>query len=450
MKKILLIAIGLWIISILIVIGVINQFNVNEETYKININRIHSGLSSDWEANQYLINNLSKEELGMISGIELIEYKDSGEIIRGFTYQSNKTTDLANINRRKLNNFLKISDIYNSPAVYMPVEGNNYLVKYSIETATDKKLAQMLVVICAVITVLFLLFVGGLVYTYKCIIQPMKRVSLIPKQLATGYIDKLTVSPKNQYFNEFIWGLDMLREQLQDKKNRNYKLEKERKTLVASLSHDIKTPLSSIKNYAIALKEGVYNKPSAQNRALDIILDKTEVIDKLTKELLESSIQDVNPSALKVKVEGVYMSEVDQRLNQIIHQKIDLLHMEYVEPECKENLLVDADLDALTQVFDNIVENAIKYGDLNRIEVRYYIEDYYQIIDIENSGESIAENEIKHIFTNYYRGSNVKEQPGHGLGLYICKKMMQAMEGDIYAENSEKGVKFVVAIRLAS
>ncbi len=450
MKKILLITSGLWLITILIVIVVINQFNVDEETYKININRIHSGLSSDWEANQYFISNLSKEELGIISDIMLIEYKDSGGIIRGFTHQSNKMTALINISGRKLDNFFKISDIYNKPAVYLPVEGSSYLVKYSIETAADRKSTQMLVIISIIITILFLLFIGGLLYIYKNIILPMKRVSLIPKQLATGYIEKLTMSPKNQYFNEFIWGLDMLREKLKDEKNRNYILEKERKTLVASLSHDIKTPLSSIKNYTIALKEGVYNKPSAQNKALVIILDKTEVIDKLTKKLLKSSIQEINASGETVEIEGTYMSEIDQRLNQIIYQKIDLLHMIYKAPVLKENLLVEANLDALSQVFDNIVENAIKYGDLHQIEVSYYIEDYYQIITIENSGKSIAENEIKHIFTNYYRGSNIKEQPGHGLGLYICKKMMQSMEGDIYAQNSEKGVKFVVVIRLAS
>ncbi|MFP4017490.1 MAG: sensor histidine kinase, partial [Halanaerobiales bacterium] len=241
----------------------------------------------------------------------------------------------------------------------------------------------------------------------------------------------------------------MLRVKLQDERNRNRELEKERKTLVASLSHDIKTPLSSIKNYSIALKEGIYEDTIKQERALDIILEKTEVIERITKELLESSLDNINTSALKVTVEDIYMSEIAKRLNQIIKHKAELLHIDYIYPEIIENFLVLADLDALSQVFDNIVENAVKYGDMNRIQVSYHQEEYYQLINIENTGKPIEDRELKHIFSSYYRGSNHQDQPGYGLGLYICKKLLKGMEGDIYAQNIEEGVRIVVVLRLA-
>ncbi|MTI71857.1 MAG: HAMP domain-containing histidine kinase [Firmicutes bacterium] len=428
MKKVLLITTVLWIVTMTIVIGVLFKADAYKNTYKIKINRIHSRLSSDMDFNENIIKNLSSEDLGIISSVKIIDYK--------------------NASKTKEENFFKINDLNNNPSVYLPIERSNYLVKYSIKT--DERKTKEIVVICSIITILFLTFLGFIIYTYKYIIKPMKKLSLVPKQLATGYIDKLTVSYKHQYFNDFIWGLDMLREKLQDERNRNYELEKQRKTLVASLSHDIKTPLSSIKNYTIALNEDVYEKPSEQKRALDIILDKTEVIEKLTKELLESSIKEINANALKVNKKEVYMSDIHKRLNQIIHQKIDLLHMEYESCELKEDLLVVADLDALSQVFDNIIENAIKYGDLNRIKVSYHKEEYCQFISIENTGQSIAETEIKHIFSSYYRGSNIKDQPGYGLGLYICKKSMQALEGDVYAQNTEAGVRFVIVVKLAS
>ncbi|MTI68014.1 MAG: HAMP domain-containing histidine kinase [Firmicutes bacterium] len=429
MKKVLLTTTVLWIITIVIVIGVLFKADVDKNTYKIKINRIHSRLSSDMDSNENIIKNLSREDLGIISSVKIIDYK--------------------NASKTKEENFFKINDLNKNTSVYLPIERSNYLVKYSIKTYSGRKIKEI-VLICGIITILFLTFLGFIIYTYKYIIKPMKKLSLVPKRLATGYIDKLTVSYKHQYFNDFIWGLDMLREKLQDERNRNYELEKQRKTLVASLSHDIKTPLSSIKNYTIALSEDVYEKPSEQKKALNIILDKTEVIEKLTKELLESSIQDINTNALKVNKKEVYMSDIHKRLNQIIYQKIDLLHMEYQSCELKKDLLVVADLDALSQVFDNIVENAIKYGDLNRIKVSYHKEEYCQFISIENTGQSIAETEIKHIFSSYYRGSNIKDQPGYGLGLYICKKTMQALEGDIYAQNTETGVRFVIVVKLAS
>ncbi|MFW6035833.1 MAG: sensor histidine kinase [Halothermotrichaceae bacterium] len=436
MKRILVITAGLWIISILVVTGIIYN-NENLDSYKININRIHSRLSNDWEANQDFLNNLSCEEKGLISEIEIINYNSIDK-----TGQTVDTIDESNSK-----DFFKIDNL-SEKTVYLPLKGSSFLVKYIIKTDADRNLHQLLT-INGIITLVFLIFIGGLIYIYKYIVRPMKRVSKIPEQLATGHIEKLSVPHKHQYFNDFIWGLDMLREQLQAEKNRNYKLEKERRSLVAGLSHDIKTPLSSIKNYTIALKEGIYEESEEQNKAFEIILNKTEIIEKLTKELLESSIEEINTSAVEVKAEEVYMSDIDQLLNQIIQQKIELLHMEYKTAELKEDLLVIANLDALSQVFDNIIENAVKYGDLNKIEVTYYSVEYYQCISIENTGNQIAENEIKHIFTSYYRGSNVQNEPGYGLGLYICKKMMKGIEGDIYARNTENGVSFVLVIPLA-
>ncbi len=430
MKKILLITTGLWFVTVLLVVLVTDSAEINDDIYKININRIHERLSSNPEAGQNLIDSLTQEEKGMISSIEVLNI------------------EMIDKNNNKQKEFFHIANPYENPVVYKPITDSSYLVKYNIETSSDTQLRKI-VVICSIITVIYLLFAGTLAYVNKYILKPMKRMSAVPKQLAAGYIGKLEVSDKNHFFNEFIWGLDILREQLQQERNRNYELEMERKTLVASLSHDIKTPLSSIKNYAIALKEGIYEEPEEQNKALDVILNKTEVIDSLTKKLLKSSTQAFSIDTLEVKCEEFYMSDIGQRLNQIIQQKTALQHMEYQSAEPRKNLLVNADLDALSQVFDNIVDNAVKYGDLKRIEVSYHREEYYQCITIENTGQPIAENEIKHIFSSYYRGANADEQPGYGLGLYICKKIMKAMEGDIYARNTEKGVKFVIVLRLA-
>jgi len=132
----------------------------------------------------------------------------------------------------------------------------------------------------------------------------------------------------------------------------------------------------------------------------------------------------------------------------IINEKIARLPLKLQLKRPPENLLLKADLNLLTQVLNNIVENALKYGDLKELNLNYRCEDYYQLLEIENSGSHIPARELKNIFNSYYRGSNVNSESGFGLGLFISKKIMTALAGDIYAENTEKGVKIVIVIKI--
>ena len=99
------------------------------------------------------------------------------------------------------------------------------------------------------------------------------------------------------------------------------------------------------------------------------------------------------------------------------------------------------------EVMENLLENAMKYGDGKRITIDFYEEDYCQIIRIFNTGETIPAIEMPHLFDSFYRGSNVGEKPGNGLGLYICRQIMNKMDGEIFAERTEEGMSFGVVFR---
>ena len=94
------------------------------------------------------------------------------------------------------------------------------------------------------------------------------------------------------------------------------------------------------------------------------------------------------------------------------------------------------------EAMENIMENALKYGDGRRIEISFYEEEYCQIIEVFNTGEKISEKEIPHLFDSFFRGSNTRGQDGNGLGLYICKQIMMKMGGDIFVKTSEEGMSF--------
>lgn len=112
----------------------------------------------------------------------------------------------------------------------------------------------------------------------------------------------------------------------------------------------------------------------------------------------------------------------------------------------RDKLLL-GDLDKLIVVIDNIIENAIKYGDGNKIKLTFAEEDYRQLVRLENSGIPVSPNELPHIFTSFWRGSNAGRKHGNGLGLYSCKQLMQKMDGEIFAETRELGMSFVLVIR---
>ena len=109
-----------------------------------------------------------------------------------------------------------------------------------------------------------------------------------------------------------------------------------------------------------------------------------------------------------------------------------------------ENRLLKGDLERSLEVFENIFENAFKYGDGKKIEITFYEEDYCQLIRIFNTGIPVTDNEFNHIFESFYRAQNSEGRQGSGLGLYICREIMRKMGGEIFAEKQQDGMAFVL------
>ena len=428
MKKILIYLLIFWLSSLLLLGLIVYGGDSLDNDYKININRIQNRLNEEPEEAERIISALKADQLGRIYEVSIIDYMSS--------------------DKQQKSSFFNQSRLEASFYLFKPIAESSYLVRYSIRNAGEKNFSDYIFT-ALLISIIFTVFSVYIYYNYRNTLKPLRKIADLPEKLAGGYIEELDIRHENKQLQKLYWGLDMLREKLKEEKKHSQELEKERKTLVAGLSHDIRTPLSSIKNYAIALKEGLYKDKADRDKAADIIIEKADMIDRLSKELLQSSNRELSAEEIDVEPEEIYLDSIAERLDKMISQKSELLHIDYQKDIPAENLLLKADLDALSQVFDNIIGNAVKYGDLQFIKLKYMQEDYYQLISIENSGPQIREAELKHIFSSYYRGSNVDDQPGFGLGLYISRKIMRKMEGDIYAENTEQGVRFVIVIRMA-
>ncbi|MBR5090087.1 MAG: HAMP domain-containing histidine kinase, partial [Ruminiclostridium sp.] len=188
-------------------------------------------------------------------------------------------------------------------------------------------------------------------------------------------------------------------------------------------------PLSAIKLYSAALEKGIYTDPQKQKETARSIGDKADEIEHLVNEIMRSGTEDI--VRFEVKDAEFYLSEVISRIS--VYYRDKLTGTRFTVGEYND-CIISGDPDRLEEVLQNIIENAVKYGDGHSISLSFADEEDCRLITVTNSGCTLPEEELAHIFDSFWRGSNVGSRNGNGLGLYICRQLTRAMGGDIYAE----------------
>lgn len=260
--------------------------------------------------------------------------------------------------------------------------------------------------------------------------------------MAKGHLQKEIYESKNKFFGKFLWGIGMLRDTLKDWKNNTLRLEKEKKLLLLSLSHDIKAPLNAIKLYARALEEQLYKKEEEEN-IIKQIGEKALEIEQFMGQIVKSSTEDI--LHIGIKQGEFYLKDLMDKISSTYITKCQLLMIDFFI-ESYENRLFVGDMDCMMEVFENILENALKYGDGKEISISFYEEEYRQLIRVFNTGEPISDYEFIHLYDSFFRGNNINGKEGNGLGLYICKEIMAKMDGDIFTEIENNGIAFVIVM----
>lgn len=270
-----------------------------------------------------------------------------------------------------------------------------------------------------------------LIYIGRRVLRPFNKMTTLSVELARGNLNAPLQEEKSKFFGKFLWGINMLRDNLESNKERELALQKDKKTLILSLSHDIKTPLSAIKLYAKALDENLYDTEEKRHEAICGISHNATEIEKYVSDIVTASKEDF--LNLEVTLSEVYQSEIMKRIEVLYREKFSSLRTEFTISEYT-NVLLSCDEARLEEVLQNILENAIKYGDGRWVKMEFSDEEDCRLITITNSGCSITEDEIPHLFESFYRGSNSKNVNGSGLGLYIARTLMRMMDGEIFAK----------------
>jgi len=314
-------------------------------------------------------------------------------------------------------------------------DGTVYRISYRV----DRSEKSGVILIACIWGVVVLLTIAGWVYIYRKILRPFRELSELPIQLSKGNLSIPLKEEKNRYFGRYLWGMDMLREKLEEEKSRQLAMEKEKKTLVLTVSHDIKTPLSAIKLYNKALASGIYKEEEKRLEAHRGIDRNLEELESYVEEIRDATREDF----LQLKVEDGewYLSDVMNKVQALYAEKAEQVHTKFVM-DTYTDCLLKGDPERALEVLQNLMENALKYGDGKSISIRFSEEEDCRLVTVENTGCNLPERELPNIFDSFYRGSNSEKQKGSGLGLYICRQLMRAMDGDIYAE--VKGDHFAV------
>lgn len=322
-------------------------------------------------------------------------------------------------------------DFYNSDSDYVirEINGELYRFDYTTDSSTDR--SEKILVVNVFLGVMSAAVIAVMLYVRFKILAPFEKLTNIPYELSKGNLTAPVKESKNKFFGRFVWGVDMLRENMEQQKDRELNLQREKKMLLLSLSHDIKTPLSAIKLYSKALSRGLYTDKEKQLEIAENINAKADEIEGYVSEIITASREDF--LSLDVNMGEFYLSGLVTNINAYYTEKLSLIKTDFTVGEYS-NCLICGDLDRSVEVVQNIIENAIKYGDGKEISIDFSEEDGCILVTVKNSGCTLPDTDLPHIFDSFWRGTNAESQKGSGLGLYICRQLMHKMNGEVFAQ----------------
>jgi len=282
--------------------------------------------------------------------------------------------------------------------------------------------------------------VGGVllyIYLYKRIIKPFQRLQYFAGRVAAGNLDIPLEMDRHNLFGAFSESFDLMRDELRLAKENENKANKSKKELVASLVHDITTPVASVRSAIdiLRLKTG----DAAEINILDSANKKLEQIDTLVTNMFHATLEELQE--LKVMPSEQQSTGLYELIQQADYEK---RARPFSIPDC----IIQADPLRLQQVFDNIIKNSYKYASTD-ISINSFIEEEHLFIEIRDFGLGVSEKELPLITGKFYRGANTGKIDGYGLGLYLSKYFMEQMSGGLYPENYDEGFMVVIMLRLA-
>ena len=298
-------------------------------------------------------------------------------------------------------------------------------------------------IIISIILLIFLVYYFSRVISRQILI-PLEELNEATKNIAEGNLDYEIDYCGDNELGRFCEAFETMRLKLKDSLEKQATYENNRKELIASISHDLKTPITSIQGYVEGLIDGVYKDEETYNKYLRIIKDKSIRLNHLIDDLFYFS---------KLELDKLEVNKKEYSSKKVFEDILTSYKLEF--EQIKQKLIIEKpipdvkisiDKYRIDQVFDNIIKNAREFmTDDGTVKVSFDVNNKYLIVSITDKGVGIKEEDQKNIFEKFYRGEKSRNRQfgGTGLGLAICKEIIDSHNGEIGVESKpNKGSTF--------
>lgn len=319
-------------------------------------------------------------------------------------------------------------------------DGSTGSVFLILDTAvlTDA-LTKLGIILMVVIIAIFILTNGCITYLVsRSIVKPLEVMKYGANQIKEGNLDFHIEACSSDEIGQLTSTFEEMRSKLKESVETQVQYENNRKELISSISHDLKTPVTAIKGYVEGIMDGVADTPEKMEKYLKTIYAKANAVDKLIDELFLYSKLDLKKLPFNFEAIDIisYMKDIFEELQfDLDKNSIGLT----VQGDMQQRIMVRADRESLRRVIINIIDNAVKYKKKQEAEINISVknQDNNVLIEIRDNGEGMDEKELPQIFESFYRidPSRNTSKGGSGLGLSIAKHIIEEHGGKIWAES---------------
>lgn len=327
------------------------------------------------------------------------------------------------------------------------IDGEDYIFNVVELDRRERNPITLLIIMVLIITILFLTNSSLTYVVLKSITSSISKLKNEAVNIKAGNLSNEITYSKNDEFTEVFQTFDEMRVRLKDSIDSQIRYEENRKELVSSISHDLRTPMTTIKGYIEGINDGVANSPERLKKYLRAIYSKTEVMNNLIDEFFLFSKLDLNK---------INFHLINLDLKRVVEDFLDEFSLDsnadidYIRDD-SEQILVVADKVHLFRVLTNLFDNAVKYQSSEKLSIKLTIrtDNKVAIVEIEDNGIGIDKDQAKSIFDSFYRIDSSRNSSGSGLGLAIVKEIIKGMNGNIWASGSiGKGTKIGFSLPL--
>lgn len=330
----------------------------------------------------------------------------------------------------------------------VPLEFNGQIIGAAFACTTSNNINHLMeTTIKAIIMTCLWVLLATLIAVYfisERIIAPLKDMGRAAKSFAAGKFDVRVPVRGRDEISELAVGFNNMASSLAD-------LENMRSTFLSNVSHDLRTPMTTISGFIDGLLDGTIPKEK-QEYYLRVIGDEVRRLSRLVAALLD--ISRIQAGDRKFVMKPFDICEMARVILISFEQKIDKKHLDVEFETDAENMYVWADHDAIYQILYNICDNAVKFSrDGGKYKIKIIKRDKKAFISVSNEGEGIKSEDLPHVFERFYKGDKSRglDKTGTGLGLYIAKSIIDAHDEEIWVKSKHgEYCEFVFTLKLAS